>query len=225
MFPGSLEGRTVEIEPPLVRDLMIRHEGAVKGIADLSLADDVVFPLWTASTFLDAALRSLDTLFILFLCYSALEGMLLLQGDDDSRLGPRVARLIGRDDQDRRDVRRILRIWRELRGSAAHGRRAQLSDIVRFIGREPDSVGDLGGMSMLDTREWEEAARIRAFQLARRTYLGMLFSLINVEGETIKEGATRTSVVRLLELAEGNDAAAIDNAEEMVPAWVKTIEM
>jgi len=223
MFPGSLASRTAAIEPPLLRDLMIRHEGAVKGIANVSLPDDVVIPLWTASTFLDAGLRSLDTLFILFLCYSALEGMLLLEGDDDSRLGPRIGRLVGKDVQDRRDIRRILRIWRELRGSAAHGRRAQLSDLVRFIGREPNLAGDLGGMSMFDTREWEEAARVRAFELARRTYLGMLFSLIHVNDETITEGMTRTSLVKLLDQAERNDASAVIAVDEMIPAWIKDV--
>jgi len=65
--------------------------------------------------------------------------------------------------------------------------------------------------------------RVRAFELARRTYLGMLFSLIHVNDETITEGMTRTSLVKLLDQAERNDAAAVIAVDEMIPAWIKDV--
>ena len=225
MFSGGLGNPTAEMDVPLLSEVMLRHEGGVKGRIDIHLSDDILRPLWTASTFLDAALRSLDTLFVLFLCYSALEGMMLLEGDDGSRLGPRIARLVGRDVQERKDIRRILGVWRTLRGSAAHGKRAKLSDLTRFLGREREVEGDLREMTDLKARQWEEEARTRALELARRTYLGMLYPLVRVEAETVKEGMTRSSVVQLLESAERNDMAAVIELDAMIPAVVKSIEI
>jgi len=224
MFSGGLSNPTARIDVPLVNEVMLRHEGGVKGRVDVQLPDDIGRPLWTASTFLDAALRSLDTLFVLFLCYSALEGMMLLEDDNDSRLGPRVARLIGRDVQERRNIRRTIEVWRRLRGSAAHGRRGDFPDLARFLGREREIDANSPELSDLDARQWEEAARIRALELARRTYLGMLYPLVRVEAETVTEGMTRSSVLQLLESAERNDASAIANLDAMIPMVVRSIE-
>lgn len=224
MFPSGSENPMAHIDANVLYQIVLRHEGAVKGLADAQLVDDIVVPLWTASTFLDAAVRSPDKLLVQFLCYSALEGMMTAKREDESRLGRRVARLIGRDTSERRRIRTIVGIWRRLRGSAAHGRRGEARDLLEFTGSRGDAVdNELATIDELEFRQREEAARGLALGISRRAYLTMLHLLTGVSGDVIAAGMTRNQVIDLLESAERNNADAIQKLDSAIPSIIRDI--
>ncbi len=225
VFSRGLDDRVGKLDESVIRDIMVRHEGGVHGAAGVELSEEALRPLWTALTFLDAALRSADTHFVLFFCYSALEGMLLLEKDNESRLGPRVARLIGGNDDERREVRRMIGVWREMRGSAAHGNRPYIEHMNRFVSIGSTTRNELDVESEVDVRRIEEAARRRALEISRRSYLAMLYLLVRVEADAPLAGMTRNAALKVLELALRNETSAAQELETMIPPTVKSIEI
>ena len=218
-LPEQQFGRAVgQAEPtavdgPLLWQVVARL-GAIWHGPEGTIDDETMLALWVAKTYVSPALEWADALMTLLLSYAAMDGLLLAKHDDDTRLGPRVAWLLGASDKDRRTARRLVGDLRELRGDIAHGRRPDLLRLSSVLG-QPITEDELSARFLLVRDELQSLLRRRCLTLLRRVLLAFLWLAVEAQADPLapmrpilQAGLTRREILDLLERAAKNDAAA-----------------
>ncbi|MDK1046430.1 MAG: hypothetical protein QGM45_12205 [Anaerolineales bacterium] len=169
-----------------------------------------------ALSHVDAVFQLADSLLAALLIYVALEAILLYEEDDDSRLGPRVAWLIGIGVEDRKSLSRLVTAYREVRGDLAHGKPPRSADLTRVLGRNvsPDEVDAYFTWSGHETGQLFEN---RCRELLRKVLLSFLNLALNIgPGDTVSLALTRQQIIERLDAARrgGRGAEAARNLFE-----------
>lgn len=213
--PGDSSSLTSAVNPQVLREIHSRLEC-------LLLGKDPFLPLGAANTFIDPVLTSTDEVIRLLLAYAGCDGLLLRKEDDDTRLGLRLAFLIGADVEEERRLRRTVNIWRDLRGLAAHGQRPSVEQIAGFLEQtiDPSEWGE----SLLGSDEIKRAAGKRALALLRRVFLGMLFCMVDLSQDGVVPALSREAVLKLLEQAAAGDDSSRQAIKVRVPDFVRFAE-
>jgi len=188
------EGEVALLATCLLRIEFVREDGP-------EMDPETELQLRLALSHVDTILRLADRLVAALLVYVALEGLLLNADDDESRLGQRVAWLVGVDTGERRSLRRLMSAYRELRGNLAHGKRPRLQDLETMLGRKvsPDEVHAYFTWSGHETGE---LLKERCRELLRKVLLSFLTLVTNVESsEAVSVAATRRETIETLEAA------------------------
>jgi hypothetical protein len=210
---GAGRGEPCTVDASLLWQVIARL-GVIWDAPEGIIDDETMRSLWVANTYLSPSLAWADALMTLLMSYATMDGLLLAKDDDDMRLGPRVAWLLGTNDEDRRTIRRFVSDLRELRGDIAHGRRPDLLGVSSALG-QPITEDELSARFLLVRDELQSLLRQRCLGLLRRVLLAFLWLTVEVRTDPLEPmrpilqaGLTRNEILNLLESAEKNDAAA-----------------
>jgi len=148
---------------------------------------------------------SKDTLITALLVHVALDALLMSTEDDDSRLGPRVAWLIGLDSNERRKLRRFLADLRDLRGKIAHGNEPSLQTLSRLVD-EPLSADDFSVYFSWAGRASGQLLDRRNREILRRCISCVLHwgIVISADGQC-SQSLTRRELIQKIESADQGD--------------------
>jgi len=181
--------------------------------------EEVAEPLRMAWRYAVPAIESPDTRMALLLSYAAIDGLLRMRGEDDSRVSSRVARLIQAGAGEGRRIRRLMDRWRVLRGYAAHGHPMPEDVLLAFL-EETALPTDL-----LSDRQYRIKMRRRCLQLLRRVFVVMLHLGVVLEGVPThpEPRLARSQVLELLDRANQGDTSAVAELESLTPDWARAI--
>lgn len=207
-----------EIDAKLLWEIIARL-GSIWGRVDRVADQETHQALRIAEQYLPIALESPDARITTLLSYAALDGLLLRTTDDDSRLGPRVAWLVGHTVAERKWIRRLLQYLYEIRGAFAHGEVVEVSRISAMVERELDR-----GDPLLTQQEIQKELRLTSLGLLRRVLTAFLWLAFRVHEPSdpvaipdVQPDLTRGEILDLLESAEANDCRSQAFLEKRVP--------
>jgi hypothetical protein len=215
-------GQVTTIDGSLLWQAVARL-GIIWNEAEGVIDSETMLSLWVAQTYVSPALEWADAFMTLLMSYATIDGLLLRKNDDDSRLGHRVAWLIGASDHDRRQIRKFITGLRELRGDIAHGERPDLLRLSTVLGRQV-SEDELSDRFPILRTELQSLLRQRCLGLLRRVLVAYLWLVVDavVDPENplrpgLQAGVTRGAILDLLESASKNDSAAQRLLSRQVP--------
>ncbi len=229
-FPASwreTHARALSTESPLLdAELLVSIHHRMEALRNQQdhFPLELTTPLWVANSFIHSAIDVSDDLVTLVLAHAAVDGLLLHMRDPKSRFVPRLARLVQRDVEDGRSLRRVAKKWTELRDHGAHGEYPESAIVDSFLERTP-SEEDWILFRTGDPKIWNAAGR-RAANILRRVFLGMLYCCIAVDDEdSLQPGLSRDEVVEVLERADSGDTLAKEEIAARVPQFVRDIKL
>ncbi len=217
------ESGAAPVDGSLVWQVVARL-GVIWGAAEAIIDDETDRALWIANgVYLPPVLESADARTTVLLSYAAIDGLLRNEDDDDSRLIPRVAWLIGASVEDRRSMQKLLDRLQKIRGPVAHGRAPRLADASAAIGQRI-SADELSARGLFATDDLERTLRTRCLDLFRRVFVAYLWLVIDAEVDptnrsrpVLQAGLPRKEILSLLERAARNDAAAQTLLSHRIP--------
>lgn len=149
----------------------------------------------------EAVLRTQDSLLASLLSFVAIEGLLLYEKEDASRLGPRVAWLVGVDDDNRKTIRGFMEAFGRLRGEVAHGNPPKLDTLSKLVGRQL-SGDEVDVYFSWSGREAGQTLEQRCTDVLRKVLLAFLNLALTVRpDDTVSSGPARKQIIEMLEAA------------------------
>lgn len=195
-----------ERELDLLGQTILRLECMQEGV--VTLDPETELRLRLALSHVDTVFRLADPLLTALLVHVALEGLLLDDGDEKSRLGPRLSWLIGRDTEERRAVRRFVSSYGEVRGALGHGKPPDHGHLGRMIGR-PVSQDEVDVHFSWAGHEAGRVLEARCTEILRRALFSFLAITIEIlPGKQARAALTRSAVIDGIEAVAANDPAS-----------------
>lgn len=159
-----------------------------------------------------AAANTADTSLALLLAFTAAEGSLTDQGEPSDVVPARYGLLCGRDTQDTRRLRELMKRLDPIRDAAAHGNRPTNNAVARVLAR----LGTAGATN--DDAPWfppiwdrtQDTAHTFALDIIRRLYRAWLLATMDLVDGEISPTRTRAEVIALIRAANDGDSVALN---------------
>lgn len=216
----------VEVDPRILHEIVVR-DWALRQSEDNLVEDETWLSLWMARTFIHAALNATESLMCFLMSYATLDGLFRLDGERESRLGPRIAMLIGGSTEERKTIRRFFQQAHDLRGRAAHGTRPHGTLLCEALDRKFPS--DLTQETWESLREeLYRELELKSLTILRRSlvaYYALATRVVGLGSETkapvVERFLTRTQILSLLEAGAANNAFATELLSLAIPEFAR----